>query len=217
MQQKILLGLILTLIIAIFIPVYWAMEPGRQEAARLRQQTEAAERGAKEYSSLCATCHGVKGEGIVGPALKSTRLDEDTLQKTIARGVPKTAMPAWGKEDHGPLNQQQVKDLATFIKNWDSTLPAPAPIPTTPPVAPTAPDASKLFATNCVPCHGSKREGITGLGPALNPTTLAKLTEGQVKEAILKGRPGTVMAGFEGRLTSAEIDALVKLVKDTAP
>ena len=193
------------------------MEPGRQEAARLRQQTEAVERGAKEYSSLCTTCHGVKGEGIVGPALKGTRLDEDTLQKTIARGVPKTAMPAWGKEDHGPLNQQQVKDLVTFIKNWDSALPAPAPVPTTPPLAPTAPDASKLFATNCVPCHGSKREGIAGLGKPLTPTSLANLTDDQVRETITEGRPNTAMAGFGGRLTSAEIDALVKFIKNTAP
>ena len=81
MQQKIWIGLILTLIIVIFIPVYWAMEPGRQETARLRQQTEAAKRGAELYRSGCATCHGAQGEGRVGPALKGTRLDDKTLQK----------------------------------------------------------------------------------------------------------------------------------------
>ncbi len=49
MQQKILIGLVLTLIIVIFIPLYWAAEPGRQEAARERQQAEAVEREARPY------------------------------------------------------------------------------------------------------------------------------------------------------------------------
>src|SRR3989337_2351519 len=102
MQQKILIGLIMTLIIVVFVPVYWAMEPGRQEAARLRQQTEASERGGKLYSEVCAICHGTQGEGTVGPALKGTQADDDTLQKIIVRGVPGTVMPAWGKEDGGP-------------------------------------------------------------------------------------------------------------------
>ena len=127
MQQKIWIGLILTLIIVIFIPVYWAMEPGRQEAARLRQETEAAERGAGLYSSACATCHGAQGEGVVGPALRGTQLDDKTLQKFIARGVPGTAMPAWDKEDGGPFHQQQITDLVTFIKNWESAPPVTLP------------------------------------------------------------------------------------------
>ena len=50
MQKKIIIGLALTLIIVIFIPVYWVMEPGLQEAARIRQEAEAAEREAGLYT-----------------------------------------------------------------------------------------------------------------------------------------------------------------------
>ena len=216
MQQKIWIGLILTLIIVIFIPVYWAMEPGRQEAARLRQQTEAAERGAGLYSSVCATCHGARGEGVVGPALKGIQADDDTLEKFIARGVPGTAMPAWGKEDGGPFHQQQITDLVTFIKNWDST-PSVALTPsrrTTPAITPTTTiDASKIFAEKCSGCHGKNREGVSGLAPSLTPDRLADLSDTKLKETILNGRSGTVMPAFKYTLSPEQIDALLQFIK----
>ncbi|MBI4243409.1 MAG: cytochrome c, partial [Planctomycetes bacterium] len=77
--------------------------------------------------------------------------------------------------------------------------------------------AAKLFATNCAVCHGEKRQGISGLAPALTPTSLTKLSDAEVRSAILKGRSNTAMAGFEGRLSSEEIDALLQFVKYTLP
>ena len=94
------------------------------------------------------------------------------------------------------------------------TQPAPTPPPTP---TPAAIDAAKLFATNCVVCHGEKRQGVSGLGPALTPTSLTKLSDAEVKSTILKGRSNTAMAGFEGRLSLEEIDALIQLIKRTSP
>jgi len=42
MQKKIFIGFLLTLIIVIFIPVYWATEPGRQKAASENFKAAAA-------------------------------------------------------------------------------------------------------------------------------------------------------------------------------
>ena len=104
-----------------------------------------------------------------------------------------------------------------------STPTAPTPAPTPPPAAVTpaptaaAPDAAKLYQTNCVVCHGAKREGVTGLGKPLTPTSLANLTDDQVKTTISAGKPNTAMVGFSGRLTPAEIDALVTFIKQSAP
>ncbi|MBI2858669.1 MAG: cytochrome c [Chloroflexi bacterium] len=94
---------------------------------------------------------------------------------------------------------------------------APPPPATTSATATSAVDGAKLFAANCAVCHGQNRQGVSGLGPALTPASLAKLSEGEVKNTILKGRQNTAMAGFEGRLGPQEIDALVKLVKTTSP
>lgn len=221
MQQKILIGLILTLIVVIFIPVYWAMEPARQEAARLRQQNEAAERGATLYDSVCATCHGVQGEGIVGPALRGTQLDDATLQKFIARGVPGTAMPPWGKEEGGPFHKEQVKDLATFIKNWHSVRPVtetPSKQVTSPATeTTTAIDASRIFVDRCSACHGKNREGVSGLGPALTPERLNARSDTEIKDTISNGRAGTAMPNFKGILTLEQIDALTRFIKTIPP
>lgn len=220
MQQKILIGLILTVIIVIFIPVYWAMEPGRQEAARLRQQTEAVERGVKLYASSCTVCHGARGEGVVGPALKGTRLDAGALAKIIARGVRGTAMTAWSDEEGGPLKKHQINDLVTFIKNWDSvpTIILTPSQQTTPPVAETAAiDGSKIFADKCSGCHGKNREGISGLGLPLIPERLSALSDTKIKETILNGRSGTVMPAFKAILSPGQIDALLHFIKYTPP
>lgn len=215
MQRKILIGLILTLIIVIFIAVYWAMEPGRQEAARNRQQAEAVERGAKLYISSCAGCHGARGEGNVGPALKGSQLSDDILEKIIVRGIPGTTMVAWGEEDGGPLKKHQIKDLVIFIRNWDSTLPSAATL--TPQATPPAKAAGELYTTSCAGCHGRKRQGISGLAPALTPESLAGMSDAEIRDAILKGRAGTTMPAFKDRLTPEEIDALLQFIKPTSP
>lgn len=109
-----------------------------------------------------------------------------------------------------------------FLISCAEAKPPPAPVLTPPPVpapapAPSAIDAAKLFATNCTVCHGEKQQGISGLGPALTPTSLTKLSDAEVRSTIMKGRPNTAMAGFEGRLSSEEIDALIQLIKRTSP
>lgn len=214
MQQKILIGLALTLIIVIFIPVYWATESGRQEAARERQKAEAVERGADLYTSGCATCHGTRGEGNIGPALKGSQLDEDALEKITARGIPGTAMAAFSEEDGGPLKRHQIKDLVTFIKNWESALPpAPAPVPLPSPTMATA----ELYAIRCAGCHGPNRQGVSGLGPALTPESLAALSNFEIRDIIVNGRLNTAMPPFKGALSPEEIDALLQLIKYTSP
>jgi len=91
-----------------------------------------------------------------------------------------------------------------------------APTTTTPPAttAPAAIDAAKLYAINCSGCHGANRQGVTGLAPALTPTSLAAKSADELKTTITKGKTGTAMPSFE-RLGSAEIDALVNFIKNT--
>ncbi len=78
-------------------------------------------------------------------------------------------------------------------------------------------DASALYEANCVACHGANRQGISELGPALTPQSLAELNDTEIRDAILKGRPGTAMTGFKDRLNQEEIDALLQLIKHTSP
>ncbi len=92
---------------------------------------------------------------------------------------------------------------------------SPAPAPPAP--APTAIDANAIYTDICTICHGANREGVSGLGPALTQESLAALSDIEIKDAILNGRPGTSMTGFKDRLGPEEINALLQLIKYTSP
>lgn len=91
-------------------------------------------------------------------------------------------------------------------------VPTPAPVS-----APSSIDAKALYATNCAACHGADRQGISGVGTALIPERLSALNDDQIKDTILNGKPDTVMPAWKGTLSSAEIDALIQLIKYTSP
>ncbi|MFB0537109.1 MAG: c-type cytochrome, partial [Anaerolineae bacterium] len=64
MERKIILGWGLTLVIAIFVLVYWLNEPHRMAVASEEFRLEAVRRGAELYADQCASCHGDEGQGI---------------------------------------------------------------------------------------------------------------------------------------------------------
>ena len=78
-------------------------------------------------------------------------------------------------------------------------------------------DAEGLYESDCTSCHGANRQGVSRLGPALTPESLAALSDADVRDAILNGRPGTAMTTWKGILSPEEIDALVQFVKHTSP
>ncbi len=137
LDKKVALGLALTLALLLATGVYWFAEPSRQKGATEKYKLATAEIFAQE----CFYCHGDQGFGGVGRPLRTTKLDEEGLVKTISRGV--IIMPAWAKEEGGTLNPFQVQGLATFILNWDEKLMGKAlalhPLPPPPPTPPIPP------------------------------------------------------------------------------
>ena len=69
------------------------------------------------------------------------------------------------------------------------------------------PDGAELFATTCQVCHG--QAGIGGVGPALRG---AKFTADYVRKVLQDGRPGTMMPGFTGTMSAAEIADVTRYV-----
>ncbi|WP_313139677.1 cytochrome c [Stenotrophomonas sp.] len=67
---------------------------------------------------------------------------------------------------------------------------------------------AKLYATNCVACHGADRAGMPGAFPAL--TDIGKrLPPAQIKEKISKG--GGLMPPFS-HLSAQEIDDIASFL-----
>ena len=83
--------------------------------ARATEDPKVLERGAAMFASRCASCHAEDGRGLIGPNLTDkhqlhgvTRMD---LYGTISKGVPTTAMMAWGDQ----LPQTDVLAVTAFV------------------------------------------------------------------------------------------------------
>ena len=69
--------------------------------------------GQSTFESMCAVCHGAKGEGGVGLPLKNIA-DQMSVEQTIEKiKNPKAPMP---KLYPAALSEQAVKDVAAFVR-----------------------------------------------------------------------------------------------------
>ena len=70
--------------------------------------------------------------------------------------------------------------------------------------------AEKLYQQHCAGCHGAERLGA--MGPALLPENLERLRRAGAVKVIADGLLATQMPGYGGKLTAAEIDALLNYI-----
>ncbi|MBI2811614.1 MAG: cbb3-type cytochrome c oxidase subunit II, partial [Candidatus Melainabacteria bacterium] len=116
-----------------------------------------ARRGQKIFAQNCATCHGANGAGdgvaaatlLPRPAdLTSSKISVAGLSSVIMNGLPGTSMPAWRD-----MPQRDVEGLIAYL----TTLPKAE----TPVVASAADleSGKRLFAQQCVSCHGTTGNG----------------------------------------------------------
>jgi mono/diheme cytochrome c family protein/plastocyanin len=129
-------GFLVTVIVALFIAIYWFYELGplgisepRLDAEAASQQVIAVERGYNLYEANCARCHGENGEGGIGPVLNRqdklfAHLNENYLRNVLevggryVCGNPDSQMPVWADTGNppGPLNYIQINDLIAFLR-----------------------------------------------------------------------------------------------------
>lgn len=72
--------------------------------------------GATKYAAICAACHGVKGEGTVGPNLTDVYwLHADgtllNIREIVAQGVPEKGMPAWEKL----MSPEELNQVVVYV------------------------------------------------------------------------------------------------------
>jgi len=76
--------------------------------------------------------------------------------------------------------------------------------------------AAETYKTTCAMCHGAEGKGETALGKNLHAKDLTsdevqKKSNEELSTIIVKGKEN--MPGFEGRLTQAQINGLVKFIR----
>jgi mono/diheme cytochrome c family protein len=110
----------IVLLIAVVAGVsgYAAAEP-----PPLTQPTKPTQATVKLYGSMCQACHGPDGKSpmpemkFVGREWKHGTKTADMI-KVITNGVPGTVMMPF----KGRLTEQQIRDLATYVRSLDKTL-----------------------------------------------------------------------------------------------
>ena len=120
-------GFAIMVLMALIFPIYRFYEPSNREDARAEQQAFLAEQGGALYTGNCASCHGIDGEGGIGPALNSEQFltsaaDEQTIA-LVAVGVPGSQMAAYSLDFGGSLTSEQIEAIATFLRSWEETAP----------------------------------------------------------------------------------------------
>jgi cytochrome c oxidase cbb3-type subunit III len=174
----------------------------------------ARARGKTVFGDNCAPCHGSGAAGARGfPNLNDDdwlwggTLDQiaQTIMYGARSGNPKAhegQMLAFGKE--GVLKPDQVVTVANYVRSLSG-------LPTRPGYDAAA--GKKIFAENCVACHGEDAKGNPELG-APNLTDQIWLygsDEPTIIETITNGRGG-VMPAWEGRLDPTTIKAMAVYV-----
>ena len=114
--------------------------------------------GKKIFEARCASCHGISGDGGIGPKLNNNQflsiVNNRFLYRAIVEGRPDTAMPSWHF-----LEDQDVADVIKYIRTWQES---ESVILSDSPRRGRAEFGEILYKQACQACHGI--EGIGAVG-----------------------------------------------------
>ena len=126
-NRLMVVGAGLMVVMALVFPLYRWVEPTNREAAREEQIDSLASTGESLWGFNCSSCHGMDGEGGIGPALNSQQFlqsaNDEQTELIIAVGIPGTAMSAYSQDFAGPLTSEQIKALRIYIRSWEPDAP----------------------------------------------------------------------------------------------
>ena len=231
----------LALFTAVFIPLYWVIEPDRIEQKKDEFYNEDLALGRSLYAANCTTCHGENAEGGTAPhpdpeveaAWPAPRLNniaaryddsnvvtdlEDFIEQTLYRGRPGTPMPAWGSAFQGPMNDQQIEAITTYllaIQTGELEEPDAQAF--------AGQSGEDLYQNNCARCHGQDAQGRVGpnlrviwdqFGADVSDPSSAGYQEAResveyILDSGLYVPTGAIMPSFSGELTE---DAIAELL-----
>jgi mono/diheme cytochrome c family protein len=138
LDRALLWSLVTLTAVSMILPLYWLMEPARQENAIVDWVNRFEKRGGRNFEEACSSCHGPGGVGGVAaftlvdaeggfvaqvewkaPALTTvlSRFDESEVRHILNYGRPGTPMPAWGLPGGGPMTTQQVHQLVVYLRS----------------------------------------------------------------------------------------------------
>lgn len=179
--------------------------------------TVAPSEAAQLYGRYCALCHGASGEGYAadnatrlrGQGFLSTASD-DLIALAIARGRTHTAMAGYHERFGGPLSDEQVERLVTFIREWQTE---PALALSAEPATGDSENGAVLFGRHCASCHGRLGQGGDTAQSVTSFTFLSEASDAFLRYAIVHGREETEMSAYAERLGAQQIEDIVVFLR----
>ena len=187
-------------------PIYakYAAMPITEVAA----DEKALKMGGRLFASNCSVCHGSDAKGAYGfPNLTDNEWrwggEPETIKTTLLAGRH-AVMPAWAEV----IGESGVKNVSAYVLTElaGRKLPEEAKA--------DIEAGKKIFATNCVACHGPQGKGVAAMGaPNLtNPSAFIYGTSfTQLQQTIRYGRQG-VMPNQEAFLGNDKVHLLAAYV-----
>src|SRR5690606_19060102 len=138
-------AMLLLIVVAVGVPLYWLNEPGRMSGAKENYQATVIKRGEQLYTEgpQCQNCHGPEGSGgtapftLTGdegefvaqvnwraPALDTVllRFTRDEFKYIVEKGRPGTPMPGWSAAaGTGALTEQQIDNIVDYLESVQLT------------------------------------------------------------------------------------------------
>lgn len=164
------------------------------------------------YEANCAGCHGPNGRlGAAGPLNDPVYLawiGKDKLKDVIARGVPRTAMPAFAQKSGGVLTDKQVDILAEqMVVRWSHPQTTTVELPPYSSELGEPKRGEEVFHKSCAPCHEGKGVG----GSVIDPSFLALVSDQSLRTTVVAGRTDRGMPNW-GKLSPQEVSDVVAWV-----
>ena len=227
-------GTLLVLVVGLLFLVVAGSRILEVEAQSSEGEAEAVPLGEAVYERACATCHGIEGDGRIGPPLDGNlnlaRADyvtaiilrgrdgmppfHDRLTGAEVAAVAEYVRSAWGNQFAESVDE--ADDEAAGIEGDDDLMESDEEAAEAPEVELVSQwwgdeqEGVELYAQICARCHGE--EGGGGFGPPLVRND--NLSDPQyVVGKILHGQGG--MPAFEGLLTGQQVARVATFIRGT--
>lgn len=161
LERALIWGVILVVLVALWVPVVWLIEPTTNADDTRGLLEESIERGrlstlpGTEENQLGFNCERCHGPGLTGgqnvynnrlvpvPNLETVceRLTVDQIVTTISEGRQGTDMPSWSVRFAGAMDDQQINDLLNYVLSIQ-TIPDDSNICINPPQPGATPSAT---------------------------------------------------------------------------
>jgi mono/diheme cytochrome c family protein len=243
MERAMAWGVAFAAFAALFLPLYWLIEPDRIENRNNDFYEADVAAGRVLFSEACASCHGQDlGGGSApnpdpeitapwpAPALdnivaryEGSEIVEDVQQfiiMTLENGRAGTPMQAFGVGAGGQYSDNQLNQLAAYILSVQTgELEEPDA------QAFVGASGDDLFADNCARCHGVEGEGAVGptlqnlyerYGVDVDAGDDPEQAELVIRQALDQGRnvPGKApMPSFAQTLSDDAVDSIIEHIE----